>query len=76
MSTECHLGILSGGSEVCLMLRALSVGDMFVWNSVLTVIKLKTLCISKKSLFHWLCSLYYKLRNISCIKLLSCVVFI
>ena len=52
MSTECHLGILSGGSEVCLMLRAVSVGDMFVWNSVLIVVKLKTLCTSKKSLFH------------------------
>lgn len=30
------------------MLRAVSVGDMFVWNSVLTIIKLKTLCIKKK----------------------------
>ena len=29
MSTEYHLGILSDGSEVCLMLRAVSVGDMF-----------------------------------------------
>ena len=29
VSTEYHLGILSDGSEVCLMLRAVSVGDMF-----------------------------------------------
>ena len=47
---HCHLGILSGGSEVCLMLRAVSVGDRFVWNSVLTIIKLKTLCV-KKNIF-------------------------
>ena len=48
MSTEYHLGILSGGSEVCLMLRGVSVGDVFVWNSVLTVIKLKVLTHFKK----------------------------
>lgn len=34
MSTESHLGILLIGSDVCLSLRIIFVGEEFIWDTI------------------------------------------